>query len=82
MWFVILVQLDISQNKLCGLDVIGRGTYSVEGIQAIADALSVAPSVTQVLAFSGFSPWKVYCLAWPSLWLTDWCVFLAAGYLQ
>ena len=46
---VILVQLNISVNQLCGLDHRGRGTYTAEGIQAIADALSVAPSITQVL---------------------------------
>ena len=33
---------------LCGLDYLGRGTYTAEGIQAIADALKVTASVTEV----------------------------------
>jgi Ran GTPase-activating protein (RanGAP) involved in mRNA processing and transport len=34
-----LTSLDLSSNQLCGLDCYGRGTYSAEGITAIADAL-------------------------------------------
>ena len=34
-------QLDLPGNQLCGLDVLGRGTYNAEGITAIADALRV-----------------------------------------
>ena len=40
------LQLDISVNQLCGLDLLGRGTYSAEGIHAIADALRVCSSLT------------------------------------
>ena len=42
-------QLDLSENQLCGLDSIGRGTYTAEGITAIADALKVTASVTKIL---------------------------------
>ena len=42
-------QLDLSKNQLCGLDSIGRGTYTAEGITAIADALKVTASVTKIL---------------------------------
>jgi hypothetical protein len=52
-------QLDLSSNgnELCGLDGLfgldrrGRGTYTAEGITAIADALRVNGALTQVLAF-------------------------------
>ena len=42
------LQLDISNNHLCGLDEFGRGTYSAEGIHAIADALRVCGSMTSL----------------------------------
>ena len=42
-------QLNLSYNQLCGLDPYGRGTYTAEGITAIADALKVTPSVTKIL---------------------------------
>ena len=48
---LVLVQLDLSGNELCGVDLGGRGTYTTEGIKAIADALGVSASLTQVLAF-------------------------------
>jgi len=41
-------QLDLSENQLCGLDYLGRGTYNAEGITAIADALRVTASLTSV----------------------------------
>ena len=34
-----LTSLDLSSNQLCGLDYIGRGDYTAEGITAIADAM-------------------------------------------
>ena len=34
---------------LCGLDLFGRGTYTAEGITAIANALKVTGSVTKIL---------------------------------
>ena len=44
-------QLDLSANRLCGVE-FGRGTYTSEGIIAIANALHVNASLTSVLAFS------------------------------
>ena len=41
-------QLDLSSNQLCGLDGYGRGTYTAEGITAIADALKVTASLTRL----------------------------------
>ena len=42
------MQLNISGNELCGVDRYGRGTYTTEGIVAIADALKDNASVTSV----------------------------------
>jgi len=36
-----LTSLNLSDNQLCGLDQRGNGTYTAEGITAIADALRV-----------------------------------------
>ena len=41
-------QLDLSSNELCGLDRRGRGTYTAEGITAIADALRVNGGLTKI----------------------------------
>lgn len=41
-------QLNLAQNELCGLDYASRGTYTAEGIAAIADALQVNASLTRV----------------------------------
>jgi Ran GTPase-activating protein (RanGAP) involved in mRNA processing and transport len=41
-------QLDLSSNELCGLDRGGRGTYTAEGITAIADALRVNVGLTKI----------------------------------
>ena len=43
------LQLDLSGNELCGLNRFGFGTYTMEGIQAIADALKVTTSLTSLL---------------------------------
>ena len=43
-----LTSLDLSLNQLCGLDGHGRGTYTADGITAIADALRVNGSLTEV----------------------------------
>jgi hypothetical protein len=37
----MMLQLDLSDNKLCGLGICGDGTYTAEGVTAIADALRV-----------------------------------------
>ena len=48
-------QVNLSSNELCGLDVLGRGTYTIEGISALANALSVNTSLTSVsLLGNGF----------------------------
>ena len=41
-------QLDLSGNQLCGVDAFGKGTYTTEGITAIADALKVTASLTRL----------------------------------
>jgi hypothetical protein len=43
-----LTSLDLSSNQLCGLNQYGRGTYTAEGITAIADALRVNGALTEV----------------------------------
>ena len=55
-----LTSLDLSYNQLCGLDYGGRGTYTAEGITAIADAMRVNGALTQVLVFR-------------SLWISLFC---------
>jgi len=40
------LQLDLSGNQLCGVDEYGEGTYTAEGITAIADALRVHGGLT------------------------------------
>ena len=43
-----LTSLDLSNNQLCGLDRFGRGTFTAEGITAIADALRVNGTLTKI----------------------------------
>eukprot|EP00900_Chrysochromulina_parva_P003387 jgi/Chrpa1/13049/Chrysochromulina_OHIO_Genome00024578-RA len=43
-----LTSLDLSSNQLCGLDHLGRGTYTAERITAIADALRVNGALTKL----------------------------------
>jgi hypothetical protein len=43
-----LTSLDLSSNWLCGLEDYGRGTYTAEGITAIADALRVNGRLTKI----------------------------------
>ena len=42
------VQVNLSNNQLCGLDRYGRGKYTAEGIKALADAVSVSASLTDL----------------------------------
>ena len=51
------MQIDLSSNRLCGAwmeydkyndDFVQKGTYTAEGIKAIADALSVSTSMTSL----------------------------------
>ena len=44
----MVLQLDLSNNKLCGIDDDGEETYNAEGITAIADALRVNGALTSV----------------------------------
>ena len=39
-------QINLSGNQLCGIDFKGRGTYTAEGITAIADAMGVSRSLS------------------------------------
>ena len=43
-----LTSLNLSSNQLCGLDYCGRGTYTAEGITAVADALRVNGALTKI----------------------------------
>jgi Ran GTPase-activating protein (RanGAP) involved in mRNA processing and transport len=52
-----LTSLNLSDNQLCGLDCHGRGTYTAEGITAIADALRVNGSLTKIdVSWNIFGP--------------------------
>ena len=37
--FPSLAALSLSNNELCGLDILGRGTYTTEGITALCEGL-------------------------------------------
>ena len=43
-----LTSLDLSSNQLCGVNSWGSGTYTADGITAIADALRVNGSLTKM----------------------------------
>ena len=44
---ILTWQIDLSYNNICGIDwYTGKGTYTIEGISAIADALRVNASIT------------------------------------
>ena len=45
-----LTSLDLSKNALCDIDIYGRGTYDSTGITALAGALRVCASLTEVCA--------------------------------
>ena len=44
----IFLQLNLAGNQLCGLDRYGHGTYTSEGITAVANALRVNGSLTKI----------------------------------
>jgi hypothetical protein len=44
----MVLQLDLSNNELCGLDSDSHGAYTADGITAIADALRVNGALTEV----------------------------------
>ena len=41
-----VVQVNLANNQLCGINLLGVGTYNADGIKAIAKAISVTPSLT------------------------------------
>ena len=41
------MQLNLSNNQLCGLDRWGGGTFTAEGITALAESLKVTASLTE-----------------------------------
>jgi hypothetical protein len=43
-----LTSLDLSSNQLCGVNSWGSGTYTADGITAIADALRVNGALAEV----------------------------------
>jgi len=43
-----LTSLDLSNNLLCGVTTFGSGTYTAEGITAIAEALRVNGALTEI----------------------------------
>ena len=42
----VLTTLNLAGNQICGLDEYGEGTYTVDGIKALAKALVKAPLTT------------------------------------
>ena len=46
--FRVLLQLNLAGNWLCGMDGRGEGTYTAEGIKALADAVAVNASLTNL----------------------------------
>ena len=43
-----MLQVNLRNNQLCGIDYWGSGTYTDEGIKAIADALRVSNSLNSI----------------------------------
>ena len=43
-----VVQVNLANNQLCGINLLGVGTYNADGIKAIAKAISVTPSLTSI----------------------------------
>jgi len=42
------MQINLSLNALCGIMPNGTGTYTADGIKAIAESISVSPSLTSI----------------------------------
>jgi hypothetical protein len=51
----MVLQLDLSRNQLCGINEYCQGTYTAEGITAIADALRVNGALTECNL--QYNPW-------------------------
>ena len=45
---LLVVQVNLANNQLCGINRLGVGTYNADGIKAIAKAISVTPSLTSI----------------------------------
>ena len=63
-----VAQINLAGNQLCGLyeDLFGdvQGTYTAEGIKAIADSIAVTASMTSIdLRDNGFGPGGAKALA-------------------
>ena len=52
-----VVQVNLANNQLCGINHLGWGTYNAGGIKAIAKAISVTASITSIdLSANQFGP--------------------------
>ena len=45
---LLVVQVNLANNQLCGINWRGDGTYNADGIKAIAKAISVTTSITSI----------------------------------
>jgi hypothetical protein len=54
----VLTSLNLSKNQLCGLNFLGTGTYTAEGITAIAVALRVNGALTVTNLLGNRLDWK------------------------
>ena len=58
------MQINLASNKLCGLDDRDRGTYTSEGIKAIADSISANASLMSInLQYNHLGPEGAKALA-------------------
>ena len=59
------MQLNLSRNALlCGIGLYGGGTYTADGIKAIAESISVSASITSIdLSENDFGPEAAKALA-------------------
>jgi Ran GTPase-activating protein (RanGAP) involved in mRNA processing and transport len=65
---MVVAQINLAGNNLCGVyeDWFGRvqGTYTAEGIKAIADSIAVMTSLTSInLGFNSLGPEGAKALA-------------------
>ena len=49
-----LTSINLSNNQLCGVASWGRGTYTAQGITAIADALRVNGALTRCDLYNSY----------------------------
>ena len=42
------MQINLSGNALCGIERYGEGTYTANGIKAIAESIRVSASITSI----------------------------------